>query len=124
MFVLIGSELFSSLSAIFFGLSYVIPYIIRVRPFDRGFGYPGFFIFVWTGSMWYEFLAYRQPAWLYIDIILCFVSVVIGGWVYWPVVGCGALSHVFNGFIGWFPCVELFGNLGLGTGCFGFADAW
>ena len=34
--------------------------------------------------MWYEFLAYRQPAWLYIDIALYVVSVVIvgGGGVY------------------------------------------
>ena len=45
------SELFSRLSVIFFGLSYVIPYIIRVRPFDCGFGYPGFY-FAWTDSMW------------------------------------------------------------------------
>ena len=55
--------------------------------------------------MWYEFLAFWQPAWLCFVVILCFISVVLGGWVHWSVVGWGFLSLVFNGFLEWFPCV-------------------
>ena len=59
---------------------------------------------------------FRQTAWLYFVGILCFVSVVLGRGVFWPVVGWGALSQVFTGFLGGLPEWGRFGNLGLGLG--------
>ena len=57
--------------------------------------------------MWYECLAFRRPACFCFVVVLCFMSVVLGGWVYWSVVGWGSLSPVFK----WFPRVVL--GLGL-----------
>ena len=36
----------------------------------------------------------------------------------------GVFNHVLAVSLGSFPAWSHFGNLGLGTGCFGFADAW
>ena len=52
--------------------------LFGINHLTGGYFCPGFYL-VCTGSIWYEFLAFRQPAWLCVVAILCFISVVLGG---------------------------------------------
>ena len=73
--------------------------------------------------MWYEFLAVRQPAWLCFLVVLCFISVVLGMWVYWSVVWWGGpfLQFLLVSSSG-FPAWGHFGNLSLGWVVLAFLD--
>ena len=46
--------------------------------FGRGLACPGFYL-IWTGSMWYEFLAFRQPAWLCLLLYCVSYLLCLGG---------------------------------------------
>ena len=49
-------------------------------------------------------------------VILCFISVVLGGWGFWPVVGRGVLFFSLVVFSGWSPEWGHISELGLGLG--------
>ena len=75
-----------------------IPHIIRICLFDRWLLCPSFYLYGPGPFVWV--FAFRRIAWLYF-VIPCFISVVLGGRGFWPVVGWGSRSPVFK----WFPRV-------------------
>ena len=69
-------------------------------PFDMWLLCPGFYLYGPGPFVWV--FAFRRIAWLYF-VILCFISVVLGGQGFWPVVGWGVPFSGFNGFLGLSP---------------------
>ena len=66
--------------------------------------------------MWYEFLAFQQPAWLCFVVVLCFISAVLGGGSTGQWWGGGPFLWFLMVSSSGFPARGHFDNLGLGLG--------
>ena len=87
------------------GPAVFVPHIIRDFPLDRWLICPEF-LFVWTGSLfvWVFFIpADCLFVFFFHTVTLCFISDVLGGRGFWPVVGRGVPFSSLVVFSRWSP---------------------